>query len=53
MLKKCSENAKNSKKLFFVQKNAKKNYFDTMNMILGLITKIENLGLKHFKNHGF
>ena len=40
-------------KKFFVQKNAKKNYFDSMNMILSMITKIENLGLIHFKKHGF
>ena len=44
---------KNAKNIFFVQKNAKKNYLDTMNMILGLVTKIENLGLKHCKNHDF
>ena len=41
---KCSKNArKMQKKYFLCKKNAKKNYFDTMNMILGLVTKIENL----------
>ena len=27
-------------------------YFDGMNMILGLPSWIENLGVKHGKNHG-
>ena len=53
MLGKCKKMLKMQKKIFLLQENAKQMYFDGINMILGLLTKIESLGSKHSKNHDF